>query len=306
MKLKLPIAFLIILVIIYFLPIPVSQTRSIIIEGSYEKVQYLLNDLHHWRIWWPDPAAIKSIDNTLLVTIQDRYVLQRKEALGLQLSNNKQGILHTISVHPLNEATTAVSWQVNSSFRNLAGEKLGAFFGTRTSIQSCLNSLKSHVEDPDKYYGYNIRVVPVEDTLIVVNRMACSKPAISSCLRALSGALQRALTTAGYTGKAEKMFYVDSSRNDTTFVMAGLSIEKRVLVRPPIEMMKMPKAHIVVGEYEGDYVHVGRIHQAMLRYMKDHNISQVAVPYEKFMVEPRNAMDSQHVKLKVYYPPYIP
>ena len=169
-----------------------------------------------------------------------------------------------------------------------------------------LQRVKESMEDPVKYYGFPIRVEPVEDTFILVKSSYAGKAMVQSRIGEIYTSLHQYLDSIHYTGRAEKMFHVDSLSRDSVQVMAGLSLEKRIAVKPPFRLMTMPRAHIVVGDYEGDYNNIYRIHQAVIAYMKDHNIMPVAIVYEKMLSDPHTAEDSLHVRVKVYHPPMIP
>jgi effector-binding domain-containing protein len=307
MKYKWIIASIILIAIVYFLPIPVSQSHTVSVDLSFDKLLYQVNDLKHWKAWWPDSTS-QTIGDTVFKTSSSTYVLKRKDPLRITLSQDNNSILNFISVEPNGDNSTAIlRWKQVSYIKTAINQKFKLLIGKeRHSIDELLKQIKDHVEDPVKYYGFNIRIEPVIDTFVLVKRQQCLKENIPSCLRELFASLQGQLDKAYYRGRAEKMFFVDSSRTDSIVIIAGISIERRLDILSPFEIKTMPKAHIVVGDYEGDYKHIDLIHKAMVRYMSDHHISAVAVPYEKINVIPQTRQDSLHVKVKVYYPPYLP
>lgn len=296
------------LIVVYFLPIPVSGTDELVIHAPYEKTWGQISSLQRWRAWWPDTAGVGVNGDTIFRTPTAAYQLRNKQTLQLVLAERDKPVYHLLTVIPQgNDTSCTLQWKKISYLRTAVSDKIGGLFGNHPyGPAQLLQRIKESMEDPVKYYGFPIGVVPVEDTFVLVKDGYAVKSGLQSRLQELYASLQQHLDSVGYTGRAEKMFHVDSLGGDSVQVMAGLSLTKPVAVKPPFRLMTMPKAHIVVGEYEGAYKNIFRIHQAMINYMKDHNIMPVAVAYEKMLREPRTAQDSEHVRMKVYYPPMIP
>lgn len=296
------------LIIIYFLPIPVTQTDSVAIQAPYEKTWGQISSLQQWRNWWPDTVGINIMGDTVFNTPRSSYYLRNKQTLHLVLEQPGIPVYHVLTVIPgASNTLCTLQWEKISYLRRAVSDKISALFGSNPYAPAqLLEQVKESMEDPVKYYGFPIRVEPVEDTFVLVKHGLATKATIPARVRELYGSLQQHLDSLHYTGRAEKMFHVDSLRGDTVEVMAGLSLAKPVEANAPFRLMTMPRAHIVVGEYEGNYRDIYRIHQAMVNYMKDHNIAPVAVVYEKMLSDPHTAQDSLRVRVKVYHPPMIP
>jgi len=85
-------------------------------------------------------------------------------------------------------------------------------------------------------------------------------------------------------------------------MMAGIPVNKTVPSNPDIQFVKMPKGRMLVGEYEGIYSKKASLSNAMEKYIRDHMMVGVAVPYEKYLNDSIPANDTSIVKLKMYYP----
>lgn len=302
------IGIVVLLIVVYFLPIPVSQTDEVVIHAPFEKTWGQISSLQRWKGWWPDTAGIFIKGDTVFHSPAVEYQLRNKRALQLALVQQNQSVYHILTVIPEGNNTSCIlQWKKISYLRTAVFDKIRALFGNLLYAPAqLLRQVKESMEDPVKYYGFPISVVPVEDTFVLVKGGYAVKAGLQSRLLELYTSLQQYLDSIRYTGRAEKMFHVDSLGGDSVQVMAGLSLAKPVKAVPPFRLMTMPRAHIVVGEYEGNYQEIYRVHQAMSNYMKDHNIMPVAMVYEKMLSEPRTAQDSLHVKVRVYHPPMIP
>lgn len=299
---------IVILIITCFLPIPVSQTSEVTIHAQFQKTLDQVSSLQRWKAWWPDTGGISVTGDTVFRTPETEYRLRSKQSLGLVLAQPARSVYHVLTVSPAGYDTVCtLQWKRLSYLRTAITDGIGSLFNNRSYTPGqLLQRVKESMEDPVKYYGFPIRVEPVEDTFILVKNSYATKATVQSRIRESYTSLHQYLDSIRYTGRAEKMFHVDSVSRDSVRVMAGLSLAKRIAVKPPFRLMTMPRAHIVVGDYEGDYKNIYRIHQAVSTYMKDHNIMPVAVVYEKMLSDPRTAQDSLHVRVKVYHPPMIP
>lgn len=305
MKWKIVAGCIALAVVIYFLPIPVTQSKSVVVHAHYDKVLGQINNLNAWKNWWPATGThIAVFHDTLLQIDGTMYTLKERQPLSIMISQNNRPLYHILSVVPSAADTlTTVSWKTLSYLRTAVNQTVSSLFVSQPySPKNLLQRLKSHIEDPVKYYGFVIREERVEDTIILVTNTACTKAMIPGCLRKTFAALRQQLQEAHYQGRAVPMFHVDSTGEDSVHIMAGFSITQNIAVHKPYRMMSMPRAHIVAGYYDGDYANIGRLHDAILLYMKEKKIGMVAVPYEKILSDPQTATDSLRVKAKVYHP----
>jgi hypothetical protein len=295
-------------ILLYFLPITITQNSSLTVHASYDKIMTGLNAATAWKKWWPDSAHTTAVNDTLLQCGSNRFSLQQHTPLSVIITQNGQQAFHAVTVAPnSNNTASTLSWKKVRYLRTAVQETLKSWFGDASySAATLVQSLKTYIEDPVKYYGFAIQVEPVSDTFILTQKQVCHKSEVPTVLKRTFAALKQQLMQQQYKGKAEPMFFVDSTYADSTFVMAGISIDKDMAAPAPFRMMDMPKAHIVTGHFEGAYKNIGQLHKAMDRYMQDNKISPVAVPYEKVLTPLTTAQDSQHVKVKAFHPSLLP
>ncbi len=299
---------ILLLIIVYFLPIPVTTTADITIRLPYAKTLEQVNHLEQWQYWWPDSERGEVIGDTLFRAGNTEYRLDSKELLSIVVTERNKSVYDVVTVIPATyDSVSTVQWKKLSYLKTAVNDCLAAVFGRHAYRPSeLLQALKSRLEDPMKYYGFRISVEPIVDTFVLVKNTMVPKDSLQAGVVRTYTLLRRYLDSVHYTGRAERMMYVDSSHPDSVEVIAGYSITRFLEVKSPMRIMTMPKAHIVVGEYEGDYKNIGAIHKAIEAFMQDHRISAVAIEYEKMLSYPRTAKDSMHVRVKVYHPSYIP
>jgi effector-binding domain-containing protein len=62
------------------------------------------------------------------------------------------------------------------------------------------------------------------------------------------------------------------------------------------------KGKMLTGYYEGVYPGLRKLYEAMDRYVTDKRLKLIAVPYERYLTDPRSAADSLHMKIELCYP----
>jgi len=60
----------------------------------------------------------------------------------------------------------------------------------------------------------------------------------------------------------------------------------------------------LVVEYEGKYSEIPDIYLSLKKYIEEHRLVSMAIPFEKFISDGFGFADSQQVKVQVTYPIY--
>jgi effector-binding domain-containing protein len=69
-----------------------------------------------------------------------------------------------------------------------------------------------------------------------------------------------------------------------------------------LSVLEMPSGgKILTGYYEGDYEGFKKLYAAMDRYVGDKGLKLIAVPYERYLTDPRSIQDSLHMKIGIYF-----
>ena len=71
----------------------------------------------------------------------------------------------------------------------------------------------------------------------------------------------------------------------------------------PVQYRMMPyKKFLLVCDYTGPYYNVTRINNAMKQYIDDHQMVNLAIPFEKIMQDSHDFGDSAVVSLRISFP----
>lgn len=220
----------------------------------------------------------------------------------LRISQKKQSALVAYSV--LADSGDIKSSRVELLYKTSLASKL--FGGNKLFklAEQNLEMLKEYMTDTKRFYGYEIQEVKVEDTSFLFSRITVPIADKRKAMVALFDKLIRFATekAAGYNGT--RIFYSMTSGNDIT-LFAGIGVTNAV--NPPagseIDYKKMPYGkNMLVTNYQGAFGESRKAFEAMELFKTDHQLSSMAIPYQKFLSEGYDFAEDQVVQLKIFYP----
>lgn len=174
-----------------------------------------------------------------------------------------------------------------------------------SNAQKSLENLKAYMEDTRQFYGYQIEQTTVTDTSFIF--ISATVPLTEK--RAVTKKLFEQLITyskqknAGYTGT--RIFYTVPYGKDQIMLFASIGVSSRVETKPgeQIQYKRMPWGkNLLMASYQGQYKDISKVFTALEKFKSDHNLSSMAIPYQKFLSDGYDFADDQIVQMKVYYP----
>lgn len=293
--------------------INVEKSREIKIKGNFFSVLQTVNSPASWRNWKVSlKEACTKNPSTYTVTVDS--------ASG---SFSIHCRLHSFYVHKL----TPVSFEVKeitgkdtlfyniSILSTLLPDYTNVVITTRVNLLNYLFSspgktrafstatdLKSFMENPAAYYGYSFNIEETIDTVVVVKEKIVAKKnwrmELSSLYKSLSSFIERNHLKI----MQPKIVSFKSISNDSVQMRAGIPVNHVAPEIDDIKCLKMPKAHILVGEYNGVYNQRRSLSRAMEKYIRNHSLDEIALPYEKYLDNTIPGTDTSVVRIKMYYP----
>jgi effector-binding domain-containing protein len=304
---------LIAITLIIIFSIPVTQTNEILLEANFYNVLEQLNYPSNWIKWQPSlqqvfykGSAVGRIkDDTArryfsIEIPEQSYYVKKTIPLTFEVEDKTKKALSVyritvVSTRLPNKTNMVISRRISLFNYFFSSNKKIAAYGTAYN-------LKAFLENPSKYYGYPLRIESVVDTTVVVTKKTVSA---KNRLQQLSGMykdLAAFIYANDLTVLQPRIASMKMISNDSTVIMAGIPVNKAIRANGYIECLKMPKGRMLVGEYEGVYSKRASLLNAMEKYIRDHMMVSVAVPYEKYLNDSIPATDTSSVKLKMYYP----
>jgi effector-binding domain-containing protein len=172
------------------------------------------------------------------------------------------------------------------------------------NAEKSLENLKDYMTDTRRFYGFEISMVPVEDTAFLFSRITVPqnqrREATKKIFEKLLAYAEK--RNAGYNGT--RIYHTLKSGNEITiFASIGVTNAIDIPENSDIEYKRMPFGkNLLVANYQGPFGESDRVYKALELFKTDHSMTSMAIPFQKFLSDGYDFADDQIVQLKVYYP----
>jgi hypothetical protein len=298
--------------VFYISAVPHTYRHEVIIRyGLFKTGEQLNNPINvvKWYIPFETDEAIKKTEQSKNpVTVNDNSLTVTEPTLTSAIikSGYKNRIKQFLfTAMPIDTSSNSCTlWLVYKS--TLLDHWLDKGDLEKNAVRSLAN-LKDQMEDTRRFYGYPITQTTVTDTsflfLPAVVPVTEKKAATKALFDKLIAYAKE--KNAGYTGT--RIFYSSPEGKDLVRLHASIVIRNNIRTAPDeaIQFKRMPFGkNLLVADYTGPFGEVSKVYTAMENYKSDHNLSSMAIPFQKFMTDGYDFADDQMVEMKVYYPIY--
>jgi len=298
------IAGLIILIIIFSL-VPFNNKQKVVIKSSLYDVAKQINDLNNWRKWNPDLKndSIKisggfNSNQSANITSTYSYSLHHLNPLAVLLKRNNKGSLTSslIEIASVNDTATGVIWNEKITIAELIKRNIITHYSRQTN----LDNLKKLMEDPNKKYGFDIRLVPVKDTLILTAETELMDNTSTHIVAYLYNTLQAFIKKNNLPAEKNYFYTTQLSNNK---IAVGITVYKTLNDSGNIKFLQLPgNGRLVEGNYSGKIADKKSIYSAINNFMLDQHLKQVAQPLEQYNVADTILQPGSNINIKIYYP----
>ena len=172
------------------------------------------------------------------------------------------------------------------------------------NVLASFNNFREYIEDSKRVYGYDIKPVKVVDTLYLFERrtvpLADKRQGMKSIFENLIAFAEK--NNLGYTGN--RIFYsLKTGENITLFASIGITRDIEVPKEAAVEIKRMPfEKKLLEATYQGTFGESNKVFEALEKFITDHYLATMGIPYQKFISDGYDFADDQVVQMKVYYP----
>jgi hypothetical protein len=292
--------FTLLLAWLFFGPPHFDAAQQLTIGLPIDQVSPQITDTRNWSHWFGD---LKNIDSSCFYCNGSRYTIlnQRPARIVVKEESDEGKIYHFFSVSSDSFGrATRISWVKAYTPFYWIKYKLDP----SSRKDSALHSLKTYLEDPLRYYGFRMYILPVTDTLVITKKAITS---INDRIKTLSRLYNNLREYASSNDilldeNQPRMAYFKPVGKDSILIWAGLPSDKKTLPGNGVESLALPKkGRMLVGLYEGPYDGLEKLYSSMDKYVRDRNFSRVPAQFEKYLTNPASAADSLHMKIEVHY-----
>lgn len=268
----------------------IKNEQEVMVSKPILEVSPVLTDLKNWPFWFPEAGKYQFH----LISSNPAGVTVKAEQANIQS-------IYIISAYPDSiPSNTHIKWTTLISGFDWLKQKL---FFPDDNPESRLGELKKYFESTKEFYGFDINMGKVEDSLVLTKDLMVKKANLATAFGQLFKELQ------DYADKKHLGTNIDSCRmatfydekQDSIRVAAGVPVTIRISsVQDGIRLLEMPsKGKMLIGRYQGPYKDLSKLYIAMRKYVFDNKLIVIGAPYEKFLSSSR---DSLNMKIELHFP----
>jgi effector-binding domain-containing protein len=174
----------------------------------------------------------------------------------------------------------------------------------KNAIES-IDNFETYLGSTKLIYGYDIQKVKVKDTAFIFGADTVSsneklQGTVSLYKKLIDFSKEK---NAVYNGV--RIFHSQPIEGNKVMLFAGIGIKDPIITKPSdnFQYKGMPGGkNLLVVEYEGKYSEIPEIYAALKKYIEEHKLITMAIPFEKFISKGFGFADSQRVNVIVTYP----
>lgn len=293
---------------------PVTQNSTIDISATFDNTILQIVHIENWKNWYPD--------------IKESYT---KNADSYSIEKDSSQKIYTIKVPDekyIIQAITPMSYKINEEgsrmkdnfaftvFPGGASGKMKIFLVNKTPLifallksknpgEDALNGLKSYLEDPKAFYGFDIQMAAIRDSVIASKVFRAQKKDIFFEIQNAYKDLMKYLNTQSLTKTGHVSISYISIPGDSLQITVGVPVNKLAAPGNGIQCLSLPaKGRVLVGTYQGKFSERKKIYIAMSKYLTDHTLSIPAESFERYLNDSIPTSGSFEIKMELNYPVY--
>lgn len=321
MKRVFPLTVIIIfvfLIVSFF--IPAIREQRLFIANTYENIASSLNQPRNWIKWnsevrdaWQKDSLTchfqrDSAQNILTIEIPGKKIRITGNAYLLyqleEVKNNRTTSAFGFGIIPFvgnGQQQSDHNSEIAYSYITNLFYKLFPFMEKKSFADRTVAALRSYLEDNARFYGFPIDVKPAADTLFLTKSENLPRQEVFSRLPQLFHDLDTFARGNGCRPGAKNISYTMLGHDSLT-LMAGITIDKMIKGDYLFNFRQLAGDQMLaVGTFKGLYRDRPRLYQTMEKYLSDHQLMRMALPYERYS-SALPVTDTSTVSFELCYP----
>ena len=272
----------------------ITREKEIVVPAPIVEVSPVLTDLGNWPRWFPGAGGYQ-------------FEVMNRNPVGVTVKARRGGVQSIYALAAIPDSVpsaTRVKCTTLMSGYDWLREKLGGSRGGNP--EALLAGLRAFFDDPKGFYGFDIQMGTVVDTLVLTSEKMVRRAEVTVQLQGLLDGL------VAYAAREHAETNQDSCRmatfydqvGDSIRIAAGIPVGVRLPNGPGgMRVLEMPaRGKMLVGKFEGAYRDLPRLYGAMRKYIFDKKLVVIGAPYEKFLSKGRSTADSLQMKIELHFP----
>lgn len=309
------VVVILIIIIVFIVSIfPITQNSTINISATFDNTILQIVHVENWKSWYPE------IKKTYKNNPSDYSIIknssQKTDTIKIP---GKTFIIHSISPMSYNVTEISSFLRTNFAFSVFPGKSkndmtiylanksplIFTLFNKNRTGEQALDSFKSYMENPEDFYGYNIKMSEIRDPVIASRIIKIKEKDVfikmANARKDLMNYLEK--------NKLQKTGHISVSYipllHDSMQITVGIPVNKIGPSQNGIECFSLPAGgRVLVANYEGTFSGRKQVYQAMTKYLTDHSLSIPAESFERYLNDSLPSSDSDLIQIELNYPVY--
>ncbi len=314
MKKRVAAILIAVVILVIFFSLPVSKKTSTSISASFDNMMPQVINIKNWKNWYP---AIKEAykNNPSGYSFSE----DSSKKIYTITTPGKKYIIHAITPMAYQVREVNDNWEDIFAFSVFPGDTLGrmiintekkspllfAIFGKNKTGDVAINGLKSYMEDPKLFYGFNIRPGTIRDSVIASTVLRTRNKDVFLKIQGAYLNLLNYLKINNLLKAGHVSISYNPISDDSIQITVGIPVNKPAAPDKEINCLLLPaKGNVLVGNYEGRFSDRKNIYRAMSKYLTDHALAVPAESFERYLNDSLPTSDSSMIDIEFNYPIY--
>ncbi len=261
-----------------------------------------------WKKWWNYNTSTKNTANNDTIFPKGVYIfnLTGHDFNGalVSIQHKNKTISSKISLLQLPMDSVGIMWQCSLQTSANPVEKIKQYFeavSIKKNMKDALNCFKAFVEKDENIYGMKILESSIKDSfLISEKREFAQQPTMNEVYTLINDLKQYAAQNNCMQTNPPMLNILTDS--DKYRVMVALPVNKPILTKPPVSLIKMVKGNFMIAQVHGGLRSVQNALQQMQLYFSDYNKTSMAIPFQYLVTDRLKEADTTKWITEIYAP----
>ncbi|HEY4337163.1 MAG TPA: GyrI-like domain-containing protein [Puia sp.] len=295
------VGVLIVAVLLIYVLIPSTLTVSRIVPLRCKSAAAwrFVSDEARWGAWWPEEVSRKDFHIQALTY----------QSAGIGIQGEKQVLDSRLTILPVgNQDSSLLQWytQLHSGWDPVGRVRQYLWQGRlEKTMDRVLEQARLYSEKGENLYGgVNIWIGTLQDTLLVTTRTEKMGMPTSEDIYAQVGRLSNYISKmhCHQTNSPMANISPDTSRPGGYKLMVAMPVDCRLENDGEFVFKRLIPWKYLIGEIRGGAGTVANAFPNMDTYIRDHQITVMAIPFQMMVSDRRQEPDSTRWVTRIYYP----
>jgi effector-binding domain-containing protein len=299
----LAVAAVIIIAIYLIIPSTLTINNQVNIDASDAIAAKFLTHSKQWEKWWPGAR----VDNNRFDYGDIHFYISQTTNSGAHVTLQKGNLkLNSEISYLADDFAVKITWHTKLQNSLNPVERVENYLNAqalKTKTTEILKHLKLFLEDEKKTYGYKIYIEKIKDHVLLTSITSSVKyPDVQTIYETVNN-LKLQAKTKGVTLTNFPMLNVTKADDKEYQVTVALPINKTIKPDPKSLINNLvPGANLLVADVKGGPNTINDAFGAVKAYMKDHNLTAPAMPFESLITDRAIEKDTSKWVTKIYAP----